>query len=82
MIDKMKYVLKHAHSGEYVECLVDGDRHFRVCRKIENAAKFSTLPGLIRFVAGHSKNIEDFTIVGASQEGWRECTPFRHPNDC
>ena len=78
----MKYVLKHVHTGEYVECLLGGARIFRLCHDLKVAAKFSDLPGVIRFVAGHCEKIEDFTIVGADQAAWQECSPFHHPSDC
>ncbi len=78
----MKYALKHVDTGKYVECLQGSDGCFKLCHKLDDAARFSGFPGLIRFVAGHRTEIQNYTIVGARRAGWQECSPFHHPNDC
>ncbi len=60
----------------------DGLPDYYVCHDLKVAAKFSDLPGVIHFVARHREKIEDFTIVGADQAAWQECSPFYHPSDC
>jgi hypothetical protein len=71
----MKFALKHISTGKYVKN-IRSDYAFALSYEIEDAAKFSSLSALIRFIAGHRSQIQDYTIVGFTQAKWQECSPF------
>ncbi len=72
----MKFALKHIDTGKYVKSL-RSDCAFTLTYEKEEAAKFLGLSELIRFIAGHRTEVQDYTIIGFIRGGWQERSPFQ-----